>query len=179
MVTFGYLNEEQLLEQISDSPLYKYDFLSGQYFELGIGTSLAQKGECSFPVINIILGWPTNPQYSQDTIDIWRQDIEILTRIASALKELQYKPGINRVQAENLIDEITSLLQIANEFTVRLESSDLFSQADYNSLENYFEKSAEIREQIIVFHDINTKNVTDTETLSLLQQTLIESKEIE
>lgn len=60
-VTFGYLDAQGILDQILDLHKEKEAFLSESYTEVGVGVTEITKGECTFPVISILLSWPLMP----------------------------------------------------------------------------------------------------------------------
>ena len=63
MVTFGYLDETSVVGQILDSSVDEIYFLSDNYKEIGIGQKEITTGDCTFPVISVIISWPTLPTY--------------------------------------------------------------------------------------------------------------------
>lgn len=76
-VTFGYLDEQGILEQIFDSASEKDEFLSTQYTEVGIGVTEKINKGCTFPVVSVILSWPAVPTYDKAVTDSWLNEINI------------------------------------------------------------------------------------------------------
>jgi len=66
VLTYGFLSEQELVEHILQNPRYRDEFLSDRYYKLGVGVSMADDGACRYPVINIILSWPTEPRYGKN-----------------------------------------------------------------------------------------------------------------
>lgn len=171
MVTFGYLDEQQIVDQILES-IYKDDFLSERYYEVGVGTAPMQKNECQSPVITIILGWPSNPSYPKTTIDVWNKDVEVLSRVISALQKLKYKPDINEQKTQELLEELSNLLEIASQISSRVQQNEWLTSAENKSMEDYFQKSQAATEKIQSYYETYEQNINDPETRELLIQLL-------
>lgn len=168
MVTFGYLNEQQIVDQITESVIYKDAFLSDRYYEIGIGTAVAQKGQCQFPIITVIISWPSNPGYSQEAIDVWNQDIDTLSRTIITLGELKSKPGINQQQTQELIDELRHLLETATQLSSRIEKNEWLTQEEYQLMDQYLEKTKTIYEKLASYYEAHQQGITDPQAKELL-----------
>lgn len=139
IVTFGYLDEQQLLDQILESGLYRDDFLSNQYYEFGIGVVEMEKGECRFPIITIILTWPSTPTYTGDVNAFWKQEVEMLSQLISGLRELLSNTSIDRNETQALIEELTRHLEIANMVLTRVSNNQWLTESELKRQDEYFE----------------------------------------
>lgn len=170
--TFGYLNEEQLVKQIMESPLYRNEFLSDRYYEIGVGLNTVNKGSCKIPVIDVILSWPTNPSYSQKIVDSWQTDIDYLERVILTLKQLKSNPKINQEQTQKLIDELTNLLSTANSISSQINQNQWLTEGESNNVEDYIKKSESSIEKLKAYYELNSKTITDQNAQTLLTELL-------
>ena len=112
-VTFGYLDEQAIIDQIFDSPIEKDHFLSPQYTEVGIGVTEKTNKECTFPVISVIISWPAVPTYDQSVIDSWAKEISTNNQSLSNLQTWVGNSKINQEKLKKEIDIFAQMQQIA------------------------------------------------------------------
>lgn len=112
-VTFGYLDEQGILEQIFDSASEKDEFLSTQYTEVGIGVTEKINKGCTFPVVSVILSWPAVPTYDKAVTDSWLNEININNQSLSNLQSWVGISRIDQVKLKQLIEKVAQVQQIA------------------------------------------------------------------
>lgn len=112
-VTFGYLDELAIIDQIFDSANEKDQFLSTQYTEAGIGVTEKVNKGCTFPVVSVILSWPAIPTYDKTVIDSWLNEININNQSLSNLQTWVGVSRIDQVKLKQLIDKVAQAQQIA------------------------------------------------------------------
>lgn len=168
MMTFGYLTEEQLVDQITQSPIYGDEFLSGKYFELGIGSVRANKNQCSFPVISLIVSMPTNPTYSEDTLNSWTYEIEYLTRTVTALQSLKFDSRVNNSQTQQLVDETSSLLSQAADIESHIKNNEWILKTESDSFDSYIKKADENKAKLQSYYEQYHSLLTDARSSKLL-----------
>lgn len=135
--TFGYLDEEAIVNQIFDSPFQKELFLSGKFTEAGIGTSIITDGECEFPLITVILSWPSVPTYDQSVIDYWSKENQTTVKV---LADLQTWVGFKRIDQEKLrtvINNISEASIISGRVADRMKKREWLSGQDYADIKRY------------------------------------------
>ncbi|MBI4130538.1 signal peptidase I [Candidatus Roizmanbacteria bacterium] len=172
MVTYGTLSEKDLVAQIQESPLYKSEFLSKQYYEVGVGVTDAEKGQCRFPVISVVLAMPTNPSYSDDTVNMWRRDIEVISTIISALQDLKFNSQIDQQEAQILIDELSTLLTTATQMRSLVEKNQWLTEGEYKAMEEYRQQSEKTRVRLQSFYERYNRVITDPKVKEQIQKLL-------
>lgn len=138
-VTFGYLDEQEIIDQIFDSANEKDHFLSTQYTEVGIGVTEKINKECTFPVVSVILSWPAVPTYDKAIIDSWLNEININNK---SLSNLQTWVGVSRIdqaKLKQLIDKIAQMQQIATRIYNKEKSREWLTQKDIQDNKLYEE----------------------------------------
>lgn len=151
IITFGNFNEDQLVEHVLELHPYSQDFLSDRYYDIGIGFSNTLKGECKIPIIVILISWPTHPNYSQELIDNWNKNIDSLTEAISTLKSLKSNPNINNIETQELIDELSSLLDQAHQLRAIIISNEWATEGETINLENFTGKSQNLQQKLSDF----------------------------
>lgn len=136
-VTFGYLDEQTIIEQVFNSPIEKDEFLAGQYTEVGIGIEEREFGECKYPIIAIILSWPVVPTYDQEVLESWNQEINANNQALVNLQTLVGSPNIDQEQLRNLISTIAQMQQIAERIYNKQKNREWLTQKDYNDIKSY------------------------------------------
>lgn len=114
IVTMGNYDADELVEHLLELYPYRQDVLSQNYAELGIGTAEAVEGACQIPVTVVILTWPTKPNYSQENINRWRDEIALYSDLIATLKGLTLNPKIDVQATQKLIADLSSLLEQVN-----------------------------------------------------------------
>ncbi len=122
-VTFGYLDEKSLVDQIMESIKEKEEFTSSRYFDVGVGTSQRTVGACTYPVISVILGWPSNPDYPQSTITLWKNQVSITADNMRALQELVGNSSYDQTKLRRYITVEAQMNEIANRLYSRFKSN--------------------------------------------------------
>lgn len=112
-VTFGYLDEESIVKQILDSPVDKVSFLSGNYYEIGAASEVNTVGDCSFPVITIVIGWPNRPTYSQEVINYWAGEEADSKKMILTLQDVLNYPGADKTNIREMIVTLTEMSDIS------------------------------------------------------------------
>ncbi len=138
-VTFGYLDEQAIIDQIFDSPAEKDNFLSTQYTEVGIGVTEKTNKECTFPVISIILSWPAVPTYDKAVLDNWSREISINNQSLSNLQTWVGYSGIDQAKLKKLINMIAEMQQIATRIYNKEKNREWLTQKDYQDIKYYDE----------------------------------------
>lgn len=138
-VTFGYLNEQTVLDQILDSASEKDQFLSTQYTEVGVGVTEKTNKECTFPIISVILSWPAVPTYDQSVIDSWSKEISINNQLIANLQTWVGYSGVDQSKLKNYISVVAEAQQIATRIYNREKNREWLTQKDYQDIKYYDE----------------------------------------
>ncbi len=138
-VTFGYLDEQAVLDQIFDSQSEKDHFLSIQYTEVGIGITEKTNKECTFPIISVILSWPAVPTYDQTVIDSWSKEISINNQSLANLQTWVGYPGMDQTKLKNQISLVAQMQQIATRIYNKQKNREWLTQKDYQDIKYYDE----------------------------------------
>ena len=138
-VTFGYLDEQAIIDQIFDSVNEKDHFLSTQYTEIGIGVTEKVNKGCTFPVVSVILSWPAVPTYDKAVIDSWLNDININNKSLSNLQTWVGVSRIDQVKLRRLIDKIAQMQQIATRIYNKEKNREWLTQKDIQDNKLYGE----------------------------------------
>jgi len=142
-VTFGYLDEQSIVEQIFDSPVEKDQFLSSEYTEVGIGIAQREHQECKYPIISIILSWPVVPTYDQEVLDAWDQEITNNNQSLSNLQTQVGSPNIDQDKLRTLISSIAQMQQIAERVYGKQKNKEWLTQKDFNDIKLYDQLSTD------------------------------------
>lgn len=136
-VTFGYLSEEGIVDQIFDSPAQKAMFGSPKFTEVGIGVSERKYQDCQYPVISIILSWPSVPTYDPKVVDSWNKEVAMT---AELLSNMQSWVGIDDVDQEK-VRELITLAASENEIAARIykkmKNREWLTSSDYQDIKKY------------------------------------------
>lgn len=146
-ITFGYLDEESIVNQIIESPQDKISFLSNDYSEIGIGVKNKQKGECSFPIIVIVLATPVRPDYDQETINFWQQEGQATQVMLNELEQIK-NLGHNSQQIDLLIKDLDQAFNIVTNINQKIDQKKWFSQEEVNQYEKITQKITRQLEEI-------------------------------
>lgn len=133
-VTFGYLDEQAIIDQIFDSVDEKDHFLSTQYTEIGIGVTEKINKGCTFPVVSVILSWPAIPTYDKTVINSWLNEININNQ---SLSNLQTWVGISRIdqaKLRQLIDKVAQVQQIATKIYNKQKNREWLTSKDVQDI---------------------------------------------
>lgn len=139
-VTFGYLDEQSIVDQILDSIAESDEFLSDQYTEVGIGVTEKVNNACVFPVISVILSWPAVPTYDKAVLDSWQREISINNTSLSNLQTWVGQHGIDQAKLKNLINVIAEMQQIATRIYNKEKNREWLTQKDYQDIRYYDEQ---------------------------------------
>ena len=139
IVTFGGYDANELTDHVFELRPYKHDFLSPNYFDIGIGTSIGKSGICDVPVNVILLAWPTTPNYLQELNTRWQEDVAILQSLISNISILKTNPNIDSAETETLLVELKSLLERVTQLQ-SITSRGLWTIENENTMiETYFD----------------------------------------
>jgi len=136
-VTFGYLDEQAIIDQIFDSVNEKDHFLSTQYTEVGIGVTEKVNKGCAFPVVSVILSWPAVPTYDKAVLDYWTKEININRQSLSNLQAWVGVSKIDQVRLKQLIDKIAQMQQIATKIYDKEKNREWLTPKDYQDIKLY------------------------------------------
>ncbi len=129
-VTFGYLDESALSNQILESVKEKDEFLSGKYLDVGVGTSERVVGSCTYPVISVILGWPSNPDYPKATIDSWKQEMDTTAQNLKYLQSFVGNSSYDQIKIRRYITLEAKMNEISTRLYMRTKNNQWFTDAD-------------------------------------------------
>ncbi|MCL5970689.1 MAG: signal peptidase I [Patescibacteria group bacterium] len=158
-VTFGYLNEESIVNQIMESTFEKNIFLSNRYTEIGIGVAERTNGTCTYPVISVIISWPSIPTYDQKTLDFWENEVKVTTKILSSLQTYVNRPNYNQEQLRKLIDTIAGESEVANRLVTKMKAREWLDQRDYDDEQRYYK---EVEETQVKLNEFMKQNSPDS-----------------
>lgn len=168
VVTMGNYTPDQLVDHVLNLYPYSEDFLSGHYYDIGVGTSVVTQGQCQIPVIDIILAWPPKPSDSQQQADNLSADIAKLTTLSGTFKSLLTTPGIPVSDTQSIIDSLSSLLDQANQLhSIALENRWL-TPAESQLDQNYTDGIVRILQQIGDYVGKYQNQVSDPQIKSML-----------
>ncbi len=163
IATFGGYNEEQLADHLLELQPYNYDFLSPSYYEMGIGTSTIINDQCQIPVIDIILGWPTKPDISQETIDSWQNEISNISKVITLLNKLQSVPSINQNETRNITNNFSQLLEQANKFKSIASENRWLIKSEIDEQKTYDEQIKASLQKLADYLRTNASNINEPE----------------
>lgn len=166
-VTFGYLSESDVVDQIMSLPIEKEAFLSPIYMEVGIGVSEKKTNECSFPIISVILSWPSTPTYDQKTVDDWQGQANITKDMLNQLQAYGVK-GKSQEEVRQIINNVAKESEIASRVANKMKNNEWLSEQDKEDMSLYFDLVAETKKQLnIAAENLSTstkQNVSPTKT---------------
>ncbi|MDQ3239070.1 MAG: signal peptidase I [bacterium] len=127
-ITFGYLDEKSLVEQIIDSSKEKKKFLSSEYLDVGVSTVQRSFGSCSYPIITVIIAWPSNPEYSEKEINYWATEVKTTKLALSSLQQYIGDSTYDQAKVRRYITAMARLNQIANYYHTKVKNSEWFDK---------------------------------------------------
>lgn len=133
-VTFGYLDEKSIADQIFESPLDEMAFSSPNNMEIGISTLEVNVKECTFPIISVIITWPAIPSYSQETIDFWAGEEKNNRQLLDILQSFVGKSGYDQQEIRSLISTVAETSDIATKMNQKIKDRQWL---DYQLVERY------------------------------------------
>jgi signal peptidase I len=136
-VTFGYLDEKDVINQILELEAEKNKFLGGSFTEVGIGVSERKYKECTYPVISVILSWPAVPTYNQADIDSWQKEIQLTNTIMSNMQTWIGAPGVDSSKIRQMISLASEQNQIATRLHNKMTKREWLTNQDYQDIKRY------------------------------------------
>ena len=136
-VTFGYLTEQNIIDQIFELPIEKDEFLSPQYTEVGIGVAERTVGECRYPVISIILSWPSVPTYDQKVVDSWLKEINTTSTILANMQTWVGVAEKDQTKVRRVIEITAQGNQIATRIYNKMNAREWLTSKDYQDIKTY------------------------------------------
>ncbi|OGD09937.1 signal peptidase I [Candidatus Amesbacteria bacterium RIFOXYB1_FULL_44_23] len=119
VITMGNYNADQLSQHVLELYPYAADFLSSEYYEIGLGVVPGVQDQCHVQVINIILAWPQKPNYNQKILDNWNHEIDQLTLLVGLFRDIKKESSqIPVSEIQLVIDDLSDLLDKASQLRV-------------------------------------------------------------
>ncbi|HUW22169.1 MAG TPA: signal peptidase I [Candidatus Bathyarchaeia archaeon] len=135
-ITFGYLDEETIIKQILESSADESAFLSSNFVEIGLGTVEITNLDCSFPIIDLIIGWPSVPTYGQEVIDFWNQQATDSAELLNFLQSFVGASGYDQSQLRELVSAVAESYQIASQMKQIITRGEWL---DYEQADRYYQ----------------------------------------
>lgn len=158
-VTFGYLTYDEIIQQIYDSPLEKDKFTTNTFTDIGIGISERTYQNCTYPVISIIVSWPSEPTYDVEVIQSWQKEI---TYTQTSLSQIQSWVGNSSKDQTKIRSVITSLAnqhEIAARIHTRMNNRQWLTTKDYQDIKQFNEQREESNTLIFELFGTNVQGV--------------------
>jgi signal peptidase I len=140
-VTYGYLDEKQIAEQILNSESEKDQFTADNYTEVGIGIVEKTYKGCSFPIISVIISWPVTPTYDQAVVDSWKKEMEIDNANLFNLQTWVGNPAIDQTKLRRAITLVAQQSEIATRIHKKMVAREWLTSKDSSDILVY-EKDA-------------------------------------
>lgn len=169
-VTFGYLDEQGILDQIFDLSTEKDSFLSSKYTEVGIGVTERTFQECKYPIISIILSWPSVPTYDKSVVDSWVKEINITNQLISNMQTWVGIPGTDQDEVKKIINLVAQQNDIATRIYNKEKNREWLTQKDYQDIKYYDELVKQSNGLVQDFFG-KTKNVQGVSTSNRKEDT--------
>lgn len=134
-VSFGYLDEQSLVDQIMDSVAEKREFTSGKYLDVGVGSVQRTVGACTYPVISVIVAWPSNPNYSKAAIDSWSKELQITADNMQTLQRFIGNNSYDQVKLRRYITVEAQMNDIAKRIYARMKSNEWLTSEDEKDID--------------------------------------------
>lgn len=166
-VTFGYLDEQAIIEQILDSSSEKNIFLSNKYMEVGIGITDRTYNECKYPIISVILSWPSVPTYDQSVLDSWVKEIDVTNKILSNMQTWIGVPNTDQTKVKQIINLVAQQNDIATRIYNKEKNREWLTQKDYQDVKYYDEL---VKQTNVLMEDFFGKNNEKIKGVSTRQE---------
>lgn len=144
-VTFGYLDEDRIVKQIMESVVDKTAFLSGNYYEIGAAAEINSVGDCSFPVISIVIAWPNKPTFTPEVINLWKTEELKLKEALTAMKNALNVPGVDRTATNEIIKKLTEIIDVVAAINKQITNNEWI---DAKLMEQYEKLADEVEEKV-------------------------------
>lgn len=144
-VTFGYLTEDDVIDQIFESFVEKELFLSDKYLEIGIGVAERDFNGCKYPVISVILSWPTTPSYDQATIEYWQHQDEVNSAILMKLNTYLSRPDQDQESLRTITDKTAHLAELSSRIASKMNKGEWLNSKDDQEVKSYKKNIDEVQ----------------------------------
>ncbi len=138
-VTFGYLDEQAIIDQILDSQTQTDSFMSSNFSEVGIGIVEKTNKECTFPVISVILSWPAVPTYDKSVSDSWAREVSINNESLRNLQTWVGIPDVDQIKLKQMIAMVAQMQQTATRINSKIMNKEWLNTKDYQDITQYDE----------------------------------------
>lgn len=133
-VTFGYLGEDDIVNQIFELQNEKDKFSGGSFTEVGIGISERTYKECKYPVISVVLSWPSVPTYDKSIVDSWAQEVTLTNTLISNMQTWIGRAGIDQQKLRQIITNAAEENEIAKRIYGKMSTNQWLSAKDYQDI---------------------------------------------
>lgn len=147
-ITFGYLNEKDVVKQILELPTERSAFLSDNYLDLGVGVVEKTNNECTFPIILIIVVWPTAPTYSQEIINSWAEEVTLSRQMLANLQSYFGNTNFDQVKLRELTEEAAQISERASQISQKVSTNEW---VDSREIDQYKKLESEIETKLKTF----------------------------
>jgi len=113
--------------------------------EVGVGVTKHVNQECSFPIISVVITWPSVPVYSQEMTDLWAKELTGGKEMLTALKIFETSSSYNPDQLKKLIDQVAEMSNIAEEVNKKIVNKEWLN---YQLIERYNQLAADVEPQL-------------------------------
>ncbi len=146
-VTFGYLNETEVINQIFESFVEKEIFLSDKYLEVGVGVVRRSYNGCEYPIITIILTWPTKPTYDASSIEYWQNQDVVSTALLTKLN-VYYSNKSNGPADRELITKAAALSEISARIAGKMSRGEWLNSKDSSDMKIYEQEFGALQDSV-------------------------------
>ena len=94
-------------------------------------------GECTYPIVAVILSWPSVPTYDATVIKSWEDEIANTNKILSDLQSWVGYGEKDQEKLRELISIIAEENQIARRIYARMNGREWLIQKDYDDIEKH------------------------------------------
>jgi signal peptidase I len=147
-ITFGYLNEKDIIKQILELPTERSVFLSKNYLDLGAGVVEKTNNECTFPVILVVVAWPTAPTYSQEAINSWAEEVTLSRQTLANLQSYFGNINFDQAKLRELIEEAAQISERASQISQKVSTNEW---VDSREIDQYEKLKGEIEMKLKTF----------------------------
>ena len=136
LISRGYFEESELMENLLEFPDSKDILLSEEYSDIGLSAVLKDVNNCPTQVIVIHFGGYKPPNYKKEDIESWKSLIENLTSVLPSWENLRGAENINQEKLGLLLSILNTRLANARKINNRLSNNQWLTPEEEN-LVNY------------------------------------------
>lgn len=137
LIVNGYFTDQELAENLMQSPNAAESIFKNDYQEIGLGAEIGKLEGCEAQIIVQHFGGFIPPNYSQKDIDVWRSGVENIDKSVPTWESLIGSPAVNQNDLNRLLQDDYQVRSIAVYILSKMQSDQWLTDADQEQIKQY------------------------------------------